>query len=529
MAYRVEVGALRFRNAHDYTVTEDSTPIDPSDNSGGTGQFTVSVPEPDEAQQMYGSVATLVDDNQGTVTGSVIGLNSSDGLLTLTAGSRLDLLNADRYIPPFTGTLGDWFEVMLALVGVVTEFIIDDTISGRTIVYRGMDGNVWDSVKLVCIAQAIEIALVSNIIVVRPVRLRDAVTRRDIAQGWSLAGAELARTVEIAWYDNAWRTDSLAYPVGGWNEDVPVFSVNAGETRTETVDLGGTMLTIQQPTCVDWVDRDYADTSVYAVVGTGEGSDLPITPAQWAAGGGSLTVAIDEDGATATLTIVGSSETQYAPYSIAMTAGPSDRYSSLRLVGTGTFFAEHLLTRHCAVDPSAVTRELGTTIRNSAITTRAQATSLATWAVRRYSSPHATLSITTSGVNRVGISGVYSYVTLDELDALNAAATLDALDAMHVGMSINDIDAQTAALTADSFANQAFGNIGGARLKRNNAMYRIRSTSPIGPGSLSYSAEDDTTLDDVDSMWVGATLDDLSAEFATLDVQALAPMRRTYA
>ena len=527
MAYKAQIGTLKFRDAHDYTVTEDSTPVDPSDNSGGTGQFTVTIPEPTASQQMYAQTATLVDTSQGTITGSVIGLNASNGILTVTAGSRLDLLNADRSIPPYTGTLGGWFEMVLDLVSVTSDFIVDDAITSRTVVYRASVGNVWDAVKLVCIAQSVELALVSNIIVIRPMRLRSAFTRRDMSQGWSLAGADLARTVEIAYYDNEWRTDSLTYPAGGWSDDVSVFSVNAGETITESIVLAGTMLSIDQPTCVSSVDRYYEASSVYSVMGTGEGSALPIAPAQWAAGGGSLTVEIDEGGATATVTIVGSTETQYAPYSIAMTAGPNDRYSSLRLVGTGTFFTESMLTRHCAVDPERVTRELGVTIRNPAITTRAQATELATWAVRRYSSPRASLAITTTGVNRVGVSGVYSYITLDELDALWAAPTLDNLDAMHVGMTINEIDAQTAAITADDFDNQAFGNVGGSRLKRNDAMYRIRSTSPIGPGFLSYTAEDDTTLDDLDSVWAGSTLDDLSAEFATLDEQALAPMRRS--
>lgn len=527
MAYKAQVGDLKIRNAHDYTVTEDSTPVDPSDNTGGTGQFTVTFPEPAAAQQLYAKTASLVDDNQGTLAGSVIGMNGSDGILTITSSSRLNLLNADRYIPPFSGTLGDWFEAALALVGVTTEYIVDEEIASNPVVYRGMSGNVWDNVKLVCIAQSVEIALVSNIIVIRPIRLRDAVVRRDMTQSWSLAGSDLARTVEIAWYDNQWLEDSLTYPVGGWSEDVPVFSVNAGETRTEVIDLGGTMVSIEQPTCVSSVDRYYAASSVYSVMGTGEGSDLPIAPAQWTDGGGGVTVEINEGGATATVTLVGSSETQYAPYSIAMTAGPSSQYSSLRLVGTGTFITEHLLSRRCAVDPGQVTRELGTTIRNPNITSRAKAVELATWAVRRYSSPRAGVTITTSGVNRVGVSGVYSYITLDQLDALWDADTLDDLDAMHVGMTINEIDAQTAAITADSFENQAFGNVGGSRLRRNDAMYRIRSTSPIGPGSLSYTAEDDTTLDDLDSVWAGTTLDDLSAEFDTLDAQALAPMRRS--
>lgn len=511
-------------NLSDYSVLEDSTPVDPSDTTGGVGQSTLSTSEIDDTRFLLDLPVELSVVSQGKTTGTVRGLSSSDGAATIVADSRLGLLNATRTAQPFVGTLSGAFTYYLSLVDITDGLVVDSTVASNPVVFPGWSGNVWDQMKKMALSQKCEVSLVSNNAVLRPFRLREAENYRDSAHAWNLDTSQLAQSVEIYYYQNTQITNALVYPVGGWNTEVPVFTVNAGETQTYDIPLDASLSSVQQPVVQDFVDRYYSSSSVYAVTGN---DGLPYLAAQWTAEGGSVTVAVNEDTRSLTVTVVGASGTQYAPYSIAVASGPSDRYSSLRLVGSGVAYNKQLLTFYTSVDPDRVSVEVGATIDNEFITSADQAVELARWALKRWGAPKHTITVTTNGINRLGDNGSYAYPTVEMFNDLYAGQLVSNFNSTWSGMTVEEFNEFMVSLVSDEFANQAFGNIAGARVRFGDAYFRIRTATNSSTG-ITYTAEEDTVVGDFDEVWAGATVGDFNAYWLGKDVGEfnLSPLRR---
>lgn len=527
-------GKPEFR-ARGYSVTEDSTAVDISDSSGGIGQMTVDLDENEfegeldlyDLLTLHNEPIGLQDGANGVTSGVIRGIGSPDYAGKLTADGAPVALAVTRQALPFSGTLEDAFDYYLNLAGYVGTRIVDASLASRTVAYMGFNGVVWDEMKKMVAAQQIEMTYVSDSLVLRPLRARIAENYRDASVTPQLSTAELARNVEIAYFNRQYITGGLIYPTGGWNPDVQIITVNAGETRTETLEVGVSIESIVQPTCVAWVDRNHTATSVYSVAGS---DGLVIPPAQWAAEGGSLVVEIGADSRSLIVTIHAPMTGQFEQYSIAMPAGTStdDQYSSLRIVGTGVHFQREVLRLATSVDPDVVTNEVGVTVENEYVDTLADAHRLGRWVMKRFGAPRYTLQVTTSGINRLGDSGAYVYPSVADFNALFAGMTVGAFNAAWTGDTVGDFNAFMAAQTSSDFPNQAFGNVGGARVRRGDAWFRIR-TGTTSPDTLTYTAEEDTVVADFNAEWAGKTVADFNAYWADGDKRwkdfAVAPLR----
>lgn len=528
MSVDIRIDGTPLWNNSGYSVIEDSTPVDPSDSSGGFGQISFDTDEMADARSLRGKVVDLEDGSQGTTAGIVRGLSATNGELSVTADSRLSMLSAERTAQPFSGTLNNAFIYYLGLFGIVDRLVVEDSLESIPVVFQGWRGNGWDKMKELCAALQIEVALVSDNVVLRPLRGRLAENQQDASAGWAIDESQLARTVEVYYYQNEYAVDRIAYPDGGWNDEVPVLTVEAGVIETITIPITASLKSIQQPVCVSSVDRFYTDTSVYSVVGAGEGSSLPITPAQWAAGGGSLTVQISEDTLSLEITLIGSSDTRYAPYSIAMTAGPSDTYSSLRIIGEGVFSRKEMITLATSVDHNKVSVEVGATVDSPFISSIDQAYQVGLWTLKRWGSPRHTISVTSTGINRLGDSGSYRYATIAEFNAENAGRTIAQFNAIWAGKTVAEFNAYWDAKVLGDYDNQAFGNVAGSRIRVGDAMFRIR-TATLTESSIVYTAEEDTTIADFNAVWEGADIAAFNAQWAgkTFRDFVIAPLWRT--
>lgn len=510
----ITIDSVEYPDVTTFSVSEDSTPIDPSDSTGAVGQFTFGIDEDVNTKLLLEATVNLSDQSQGVTSGMVRGISSNNGDVTVTADSRLALLATKRQAQPFTGTLENAFLYYLGLVGITSGIVVDSTIASRAVIYRGWNEDVWTQLKKLCTAEQVEISLASDNVILRPLRGRVAETYRAGDRTWAMDTSQMARSVEIYYYQNQYRTSSLAYPEGGWNAEVPIFNVNAGETTTYDIPLTSSLSSITQPVPQLSVSPTYSASSVYAVSGV---DGLPIPVAQWVDGGGSLTVAINEDTRSLTVTIVGAKETQYSPYSIALSDG-ENKYSTLRLVGTGVFTNAIKLTGKTSVDPAKVSEEIGATVENEFIRTAQQAYEAMAWMKKRYAGPQYTLNVTGGGINRIGDSGSYAYPTIEEFDAHHVGDTIASFNTEYSGDTIAQFNDYWNGTVADDFANQAFGNVSGAREKFDNAWFRIR-TATITPEGVSYTAEDDTTIGDFNAEWSGTTIADFNTRWAGLTMK----------
>ncbi len=512
-------------NASSYSAAEDATPIDPSDTSGGTGQFTVAIPETTDSMQYRTGAIVLTDGSQGSTTGKVSSISGDGVTATLTVDSRMALLNVTRTAAPYVGTLGGAFTYYLGLVGITTGITIDPTISGRAVTFPGWSGLVWDQIRALMSAQQVETSLVGDQITLRPLRARVAQNYRDSVEQWTIADTNLAQNVAAYYYQGQQRTD-LAYPLGGWTTSVQAYQVDAGKTDTYDISLdaatpaaagqpaisplGVSLTSINQPVCVSSVDKNYSASSVYTVAGN---DGLPVPPAQWLADGGSVTVAINPDTRSVTLTIKGGANTRYAPYTIGMSSGSNTYYSSLRIQGTGVFYNRQMLTLPTGNSVDRAPTVTAPIVDNIFINTYDDAYHALLWTCAAWTGGTRTWQVTTSGINRKGDPASLQTLTMGQfnVDPDFAGLTMVQFNTKFSGPTMrqfNDLQYQKVNL---NFANQAFGNVAGARVFLDGGWNRINSVSAISQDGVAYSATQDDTMADFNVAYAGMTMAQFNA------------------
>lgn len=500
-----------------YSVQEASTPIAVTDSSGSVGMFSVTFPMGANFSRWLttqGAAISLEDSRKGFILGTVDSVSDNSGMVTLTCISRMGLVNLYRVqAKPYIGTLGGAFAYYLSLAGVTSGFTVDETIAGRPIKIVGWKGDLWYQLKALAAAHLTEIALVSGIIVLRPIRQREAIRGRDIqAPGRQYPGTPIAQFVEVYHYDTETLSHDPIYPPQGWNPEVPILTVQAGEVLEQVVQLEASVHSVNQPVYTQTIAPEFARASVYNAVGD---DGLPISAAAWADKGGSLRVKINEDTTSLTITITGPTGLprrgggELQSYSIAMAAsGGSNRYSSLRLVGSGVRFMREVLRFPTGVPAERAQTEVGVTIDNPFLSTLNEVYTAGTRAAREYSGRKLTLSGTVSAINQLGEKGIISLPTYAEVKARFSGMTYAQVkaDPSIAGKSYGQIVEDFRAERRNEFENQVWGNVGGARVwdDRTSRFYRIRTATSVRE-SIQFTAEDDLAYADVKERYAGMT------------------------
>lgn len=531
MAVKVRIGDRPYE-IDNYTVSEDATPLSAGDSTGGVGTITLNLAVPETGpvadygpEWLIGEDIRLDDSYAGFTLGTVdaVSIDDSGQVLSLTCLSRLSDLNVfNIQAQPFVGTLGAAFEYYATLAGVTTGVLVDNTIATRPVVFPGFEGELWFHLKQMAAAQDCDISLVSGIILLRPIRARVAERGRDITRSSTAGGGPLAQTVEVYWYDSVAITDELVYPPGGWNPEVEVLNVNAGETAEYQLELSASVSSIQTPTMLTFVPSDYDATSVYTVVAD---DGLPVDPTQWADNGGSVEITINPDTKTLTVNLVGATNIPVASgglsksFSLALASDESgSRYSTLRIVGTGVSYTRNLKVFRTGVPESKTATVVGETIDNPFITDLETCYRAGTRAAKRWTGLVPSISGSVTAINRRGDLGQVSYLTYGQVQDFifsdfPGPQYWNVEDNYHIitGGTYGDIKNYWYDYVKDDFTNQVFGNVQGARIwdGTRRRWFRIRSGT-INPANIAFdSADDDLTHDDMEETYTGMTYGDV--------------------
>lgn len=500
----------------DYSATEDATPTDPNDTSGGVGQLQIAVIEDPKGVggtlSLLSDAVTLSDGNNGTTTGVVNQLSTVDGISTVTGNSRLSVLLNPTLVPPTSGTLEQVFRFYLGIAGITDSIVFTDGAylvpSTSSLSYPGWKGSMWDSMRQWAQSIGGEISLVSNDVVLRPLRTRTAVTVNDSTVTSTASITDLARTVEVNYYQNTYGVRKSCYPAGGWTPDVNVYQVGANETLQFNEPITASLISVEQPTPVGTVNR-FSTGSQYSIITSG---GKYVDPATWLKKGGDVTVTIGADGASLDISITGAAMPG-SPFRIGAQPAADDVYSTLRIVGTGNFVNMQTLSIATGVDPNKTVTDVGATIDNPFISTPAQAYSLGLITAGKYAGIAQSISVTTSNINRSDNSGNVRYPTFTDFNtgvqqrAYNyTGKTFADFTANWSGKTFKDFNGAYFSYVRTDFINQSFGNVGGARRKYRDAFYRI-TTGTITPTDITYQADRDTTLADFNQIWQLETLE----------------------
>lgn len=520
MGISVKIGGYPFQ-LEDFQVEESATPLAAGDSFGSTGTVSLTVVRPDPEvfsqlplsdEDMYGDrtygdgvygftsgkivpqrpsngwsfVAdlganwfidkpiTLTDSQKGFVIGAVesVRRGDSDAKYVLSCTTRMGELNVyGVQAQPYVGTLSGAFSYYLSLADITTGVFVDDTISERPVVFSGWNGELWFHLKEMAVAQDCDISLVAGIILLRPIRARVATRGRDIDRSQEIGGGTLARAVEVYRYDSQPITNSLVWPPGGWKAETEVQNVNAGEESEYVLELSASVSSIQQPEMVELVTEDYDTSSVFTIVAN---DGLPVSKKAWTENGGSLTVSIEPDttslrvklrGATGLPTVSGGPATNFSVALASDTSG--NRYSTLRIVGTGVEFDKQKITVRTTVPENKTATEIGVTVDNIFINTVDDAYRAGTRAAKKFAGYSPTLSGSVYAINGLGENGQEDF--------------------------------------------QVFGNVQGCRFydSPSHRWYRIR-TGTLTPAFVqSFQADDDLIHADIEEFYVNKTYRDV--------------------
>jgi hypothetical protein len=554
MTIEVEVfGTGRFAghktNISSYSYSEESTPHSIGDDSGGVGAISiVALDNSNDGMVLYRDIIRLSDSRYGSATGRIDSINSTDGVLNLTASSRLVFININGTITAGTYTIRGLIRSVLDEAGVQEDVAFSPLIVDSTIPVPGYEGDLWVFLKEFLSAYGLEINLINNTIYFQPIRQREIVLENLSSITYNISDLELAQSFDVAYYNYQSLSNVLAYPYGGWNSEVPNYSVRANETITFEVDVDGYLTSILPLQAQNTVAKNYSGpNSVYSVSGT---DGLPIPASQWLEFGGSLTAELIENGTKILFTAVGMNFESLSPFNFSISDGATD-YSTIRLVGSGVFSDRQVFNVKTGATPNIAPQEKGAEIDNPFVSTIQQAIDLGIKARRKYALPNQTIDA--SGLSFVQKNFTeYDYFELDDdvlglLDGESVLAFVNRNDAIALfqsfdtfnsnlptGYIFSDFNDDYVDSTFEDFANsvaenfsQSFGFVSGSRVFYYDAFYRVRS-SEISQNGITISAEFDTLFSDFNERFAGESFDSFDETMITLDFTdySLMPLRR---
>lgn len=541
--------------AIDYTVTESASPLSAGDSRGGVGSIVFTIPEidPDTPSipggalaklktiglaSLKGAPVKLVDDRRGVILGVVTDASktSGSGTYSVTCETRLRSLNIyGVQAQPYVGTLHGAFEYYLGIAGVDTDIQITDVnLAARPVSYPGWYGDLWHHLKMLATAEDADIALVSGVILMRPVRERLARINRTTGVTFDLGAGNLALAVEVYQYNNRQIVGEMIWPPGDLDGEDQVFSVNAGEVTEYALELSSSLSSLVQPSPEDWVSPYEMSASVYSVM-TNDGQKVPA--AKWKLHGGSVLVIPNEDTKSARLIIRGAEglsvvdpsgekgeSREATSFSLAeYSDGTTGRRSSLRILGSGVAFSKTKVTIPTGVSPSLTENLVGITIDNPFMSTAAEVYRAGTRAALEYSGINPSLKAEVISVNRKGDSGNQASLTYGEVDAhfkalWGSGVTYGGVRSGLQPLGITTyakLDAYILSISPHVFESQVFGNVAGARFfdKETRRWWRIRRAS-ILDGAMSIEADNDLLYSDVLAHFASLTYSEVNAIFS---------------
>jgi hypothetical protein len=469
-------------NFRSLIVDEDVTGLDAANITGGTAQARVTVPY-DPAEESYlGKAAEMQETSLGNYFGRVRDSSEDEvlGEAELSLDESLSLLNSWVVAPPQSGTLASVVRTWAALARTpLRPFVFEDGTDLISLNAPGFAGNLYDKLRELLAAHQVELVTVNGTHVIRK-PMQDQVVLDNFSDTTKVRNnlQETSQYVRMHWYDNEYVTNAEVYPLAKnpqeSDEDLPeptVYSVGAGETLKVDIQLRASLLSVNQPTYVAFVpDQPVTGTGVYTAVGS---DSLPITPAQWAAGKGSLSVAIHpDDPSVLQVTIVGADFPDLAPFRIAMSSGSGNYYNALRITGTGMLIRDQWVDLATGALPYATGQEFAVECTNPFISSKTQAFraggiiagrvaqaqeitgSIPTpndpsnpvlgtlpGAKVRYGSQQFRIETTTVGLDTVAFTGTYA-LTADDFNRYfgNGTLTVDQFNALYDGSAPNALN-----------------------------------------------------------------------------------------
>ena len=478
-----------------YSVQEDSMPLDPSNFSGGYGQLSVSQLHEDDELFLLETKTTITDGDRGTFSGVIQSVERSDETTTITANSLFSYFNGWFSIPPFSGLLSEYIQLLMDACDISVELVVEESLATKTVQAPGFEGNVWDNLRQLLSIVQVDFAQVADTFVLRPIRQFAAYDNKNTTSSTSIAMGTGAERVRVYWYDMEFGTDKEVSIQGLDNESV--IQVDAGGTVVQEYTIDGSLSSVNQPVVKDYVSAGSnwdGTTGAYCVAGN---DGLPIKAAQWTAQGGSLFVELTDNPSIIRVTVSGPLDDTYAPYRIAATSGSSNFYNTLRLTGDGFSWTKDSVLVYTGAPRSDSSAESDTEFDSPFVTSLASAYNVAA-RLSKTAVGARVESGTSRSLNSPQDRYSSSQASVSDFNDWaddNNVITIAQLNSTFTGATIGDWNSFWGEQMSNRFLNQAFGQAIGSRMKVDDMWFRVMSTT-TGPDMVQFSMIEDTTIGD---------------------------------
>ena len=485
-----------------YQYSEGAMPKDVFDQSGEVGELSFRVNGDDDNKSilLHGDRIELQDEIYGSITGKADGFNYADGFVEISGKSRLNLINTEGVVTPEVTTVAEYLTSIFDAALISTDVIISPDIPNTPIVTPGFEGNLWVLLKQFAAFHQLDVSLIRNAIFVRPMRQREVFPENVSTEIVNLSEGSLSQKFNVAYYNYEKLVDALAFPKGGWTPDVEVYSVEANETVVFDIPVDAFLESVKQPIPQGFVSKEYSGPdSVYTITAN---DGLGIAPQLWTDFGGKMSFELTDLGRNIQVTLTGPTLEDLSPFSISLSDGAT-QYSTLRIVGTGVFFDRQTVTIPTGLTGAETPQEFGQEIDNVFISTYEQAYDAGVKARGRYALPVHTFDSTARNFSRFAeargaLAAITSFADYNLFFGLifSFEDFAEYYEGFNFAAFNNSLSEQ---------ANQTFGATAGAKIKFEDAYYRVKNVV-TSQNEISISSDFDTQFVDSDKNFGGIRL-----------------------
>jgi hypothetical protein len=437
-------GSIQPNSIYTYSYSEEVTSLEPSQISGATSQVNVSAISVDtelttphvDSKLIINNEMTLDSDAYGSVDFRVRSVSKTLNTVFIIGDTIQSRLNVERTADPVCGPEATllsaiiYYCELVDIVPVIDEDFADE-MDAIPVNFLGWTGVLWDKLKELCAGFSasatdnvgIEMIIVNNELVIRKAKQVTIPLQRDLTnESINIESFDSARSVTVFNYNTSYGEDKVFYSLANFDESTneterfqssisDSMQVDPGETLRKRFKINATLQSVNQPVCVEQIDRTFPDpyegtTGQYVIVGV---DDLPIKPSQWTDNGGSVTVElIDENGEllpAGEIDLVikaprlrglpqfaDEDAIGLAPYKIGVESSGEAEYPALWLTGTGTFFNKQAKAFLTGSSSEYTSRSEGPTVDNIFIINSFNASSRGVAAAQANCGPRVQLS-----------------------------------------------------------------------------------------------------------------------------------------
>jgi len=342
----------------EYSVTESATPTGVANLAGEIPALTVSglsntvqtsgTTHPSSLLLIDNSI-TLTDEMRGAFIGRVGNISLDAQTVSADVYSIFEKLNVTKKVNAHNGTLKEAFEAYFAAAGLTSGQYSVDTSFSASVVFPGWNDNIWNSLKLLCVAVGAEMYCQSNVLYVKPRGTKSMTIENVDSESFSIELGEQAKTTKFTRNTSTWVTGAIVYAYGPKDSSE---SIEFGEKKEVILTTKISLTSVNQPEYTTTPFTSYATYIQPYSIGTVPSEKANgfyvfrdkngyIVPQATATGlGAGVVASLTDNPYEIKLTITGPNIRLNTPWNLEF----RDDYPALALTGTGALVKQETIS-----------------------------------------------------------------------------------------------------------------------------------------------------------------------------------------